>query len=72
MFKDLATLIVDQGTMLDRIDANMEMVVQRVQGGVKELETAERYQKSARPVKCIIFLMLLITVLVIIIIVQHS
>ena len=63
VFKELATLIVDQGTILDRIDYNMEMTVERVKEGVVQLEKAEKWQKSARPLKCIVFLVVAIIIL---------
>lgn len=72
LFKDLATLVVEQGTMLDRIDYNMESTVERTKKGVEKLEQAEKYQKSARPLKCMAFLMVLIIILVIILITQHT
>jgi len=46
VFKDLATMIVDQGTVLDRIDYNIEKVGVRVDHGVTELEKAQKYQKA--------------------------
>ncbi len=72
LFKDLATLVVEQGTMLDRIDYNMESTVERTKKGVEKLEQAEKYQKSARPLKCMAFLMVLIIIMVIILITQHT
>jgi syntaxin 16 len=68
LFKDLATLVVEQGTILDRIDHNMEQAVEHTKKGVKELKKAEEYQKSARPIKCMALLMVLIIICVIIII----
>lgn len=44
LFKELATLVVEQGTILDRIDHNMETTVEATQKGVKELQDAEKYQ----------------------------
>ncbi len=127
IFKELATLVIDQGTILDRIDYNMEQVVERVKAGVKELEEvrcararvavgvwvwrrsllvcvcvrvcvcvfvcvclcvcggeggtpdltcarvqAEKIQKSSRPLKCIVFLLVLITIMVIILITRKT
>ena len=72
MFKELAVLIVEQGTILDRIDHNMEEAVSATAKGVKELQKAEEYQKSARPIKCMLVLMVLIIVCVIIIIVKTA
>eukprot|EP00500_Bicosoecida_sp_ms1_P003009 CAMPEP_0203815044 /NCGR_PEP_ID=MMETSP0115-20131106/7454_1 /ASSEMBLY_ACC=CAM_ASM_000227 /TAXON_ID=33651 /ORGANISM="Bicosoecid sp, Strain ms1" /LENGTH=307 /DNA_ID=CAMNT_0050723933 /DNA_START=40 /DNA_END=963 /DNA_ORIENTATION=- len=72
IFKELATLVIDQGTVLDRIDYNMELVVERTRAGVKELEKAEEYQKSSRPKKCIGALLVLITIMVIILVLKNQ
>lgn len=72
LFKDLATLVVEQGTMLDRIDYNVEQALERSKKGVEQLEQAEKYQKSARPLKCMAVLMVLIIIMVVILILQHT
>ena len=71
IFKELAVLVIDQGTILDRIDYNMEAVVEHTKTGIKQLEKAERSQKSARPMKCIIGLLVAIMVLLLILVVKH-
>ena len=58
IFKELSVLVIDQGTILDRIDYNMEQVNDKVEKGVEELEKAVKYQKSSRPVWCIVVLLL--------------
>ena len=58
IFKELSVLVIDQGTILDRIDYNMEQVNDRVEKGVEELEKAVKYQKSSRPIWCIVILLL--------------
>eukprot|EP00514_Thraustochytrium_sp_LLF1b_P003638 CAMPEP_0184514042 /NCGR_PEP_ID=MMETSP0198_2-20121128/3752_1 /TAXON_ID=1112570 /ORGANISM="Thraustochytrium sp., Strain LLF1b" /LENGTH=290 /DNA_ID=CAMNT_0026904205 /DNA_START=161 /DNA_END=1033 /DNA_ORIENTATION=- len=72
IFKELAVLVIDQGTVLDRIDYNMENVVMQTSKGVKELEKAEKYSKSTRPLKCMAILVVLIIVFSIILILKHS
>ena len=62
IFKELAVLVIDQGTILDRIDYNMETVVEQTRRGVNELQKAEKYSKNSRPIKCIAFLVILIFV----------
>lgn len=71
IFKELAVLVIDQGTILDRIDYNMEAVVEHTKTGIQQLERAERHQKSARPMKCIICLMCTIGILLIILVLKH-
>jgi len=63
IFKELAVLVIDQGTILDRIDYNMEAVVEHTKTGITQLEKAEKQQKNARPMKCIISLVILICIL---------
>lgn len=53
VFKDLATMIVDQGTVLDRIDYNIEKVSTHVDHGLGELQKAQKYQKANRKMYCI-------------------
>ena len=56
IFKEMANLVVEQGTILDRIDYNMENVVKDLKQANKELVKAEETQKSSRVQKCILML----------------
>lgn len=71
IFKELAVLVIDQGTILDRIDYNMEAVVEHTRTGIKQLEKAEKSQKSARPMKCIICLLCTVMILLLILVLKH-
>jgi syntaxin 16 len=71
IFKELAVLVIDQGTILDRIDYNMEAVVEHTKTGIQQLEKAEKHQKNARPMRCILSLLCLIGVLLIILALKH-
>lgn len=71
IFKELAVLVIDQGTILDRIDYNMEAVVEHTKTGITQLEKAEKAQKSARPTKCIISLVMIIAVLLVLLVLKH-
>ena len=71
IFKELAVLVIDQGTVLDRIDFNMEQVAEHTRKGVVEIEKAEQYQKAARPRICIALLLFLITIMMIALILKH-
>ena len=68
--KDLSVLIIDQGTVLDRIDYNCEQVAQSVEQGKKELEKAETIQKNSRMIICIYFLIVACVVMTIVVVVQ--
>ena len=72
IFKELAVLVIDQGTILDRIDYNMEAVVEHTKTGIQQLERAEKSQKNARPLKCILCLLTLIFVLLFILVLKHK
>lgn len=71
IFKELAVLVIDQGTILDRIDYNMEAVVEHTKTGIKQLERAERTQQNARPLRCIVCLAITVFVLLVILILKH-
>lgn len=72
IFKELAVLVIDQGTVLDRIDYNMEAVVESTKTGVQQLERAEKAQKSARPLKCIICLCTTIFILLVLLVIKKK
>uniref|UniRef100_A0A914GZ72 Uncharacterized protein n=1 Tax=Globodera rostochiensis TaxID=31243 RepID=A0A914GZ72_GLORO len=46
MFKDIASMIVDQGTILDRIDYNVEQSASRIKSAFKSVKKAEKYQQQ--------------------------
>ncbi|KAG0033683.1 hypothetical protein BGZ81_007681 [Podila clonocystis] len=68
IFKDLQTMVIDQGTLLDRIDFNVEQTAVHMQDAVHELDEGEKYQKKARNRKIILLLMLIIAGLFIVLI----
>ena len=71
VMKDLSVLIVDQGTVLDRIDYNMTAVAESVEEGLKELQQAEKTQKRSRMFLCIIMLFALCTVMAVILVLKN-
>ena len=72
IFKELAVLVIDQGTILDRIDFNMEQVAEHTRKGVVEIEKAEQYQKQARPRICIILLLVLNSLMIVFLVLKHN
>ncbi len=61
-------MVIDQGTLLDRIDFNVEQASVHLQDAVYELDEGEKYQKKARNRKIILLLILIIVGLFIILI----
>lgn len=56
IFKDLSAMVIEQGTVLDRIDYNIENVVASTSNAVTQLVKAEKYQRKKGMLLCIIFL----------------
>uniref|UniRef100_A0A131Z143 Syntaxin 7 n=1 Tax=Rhipicephalus appendiculatus TaxID=34631 RepID=A0A131Z143_RHIAP len=48
IFKDLATLVHDQGDMIDSIEANVESAAVHVEEGVQQVAKARQHQEKAR------------------------
>jgi syntaxin 16 len=60
VFKELAVLVIDQGTILDRIDYNLEQTAGKSTAAVKELRKTEDMMKNSRSRLCILLLLMLI------------
>ena len=70
IFRDLAILVIDQGTALDRIDCNLENTQVHMSEAVVHLEAANNYSKGARLRKVMLILLALIFVMVIILVIR--
>jgi syntaxin 16 len=60
--KDLSMLIADQGTILDRIDYNIENTAVETGKAVEEIRKAADHQKSARTKMFILILIILVVI----------
>ncbi|KAF3165997.1 hypothetical protein TWF106_004764 [Orbilia oligospora] len=60
IFKELQTMVIDQGTLLDRIDYNVEMMKTNVKEAQKELVVASGYQKKTTKRKAMLLLVICI------------
>lgn len=60
IFKELQTMVIDQGTMLDRIDYNVEKMNTDVKKADRELVVATGYQKKGTKRKVLFLLFLLV------------
>lgn len=72
IFKELNVLVVEQGTILDRIDYNVEQTLVKVKDGVEQLRKADDYSKKNRTMKCIIALIVVNIILSVIIYYQNK
>ncbi|KAK4215921.1 t-SNARE [Rhypophila decipiens] len=70
LFRDLQTMVIDQGTMLDRIDYNVERMGADLKAADKELNIAEGYQKKTTKRKIILLLLLIIAGMIILLVIK--
>jgi len=61
-----------QGTLLDRIDYNVEQTAVRVDKGLTQLQKAEKYQKKNRKMLIISVLFIIVVILLVILIAVKS
>lgn len=66
IFKDLSVLVIEQGTVLDRIDYNVQEAKDNVQLAVKELTITHERESSRRAQNCIVCQVVTIVILVVI------
>lgn len=72
IFKDLSQMVADQGTVLDRIDYNIEQTSIQVQQGYSQLKKADAYQRKNRKMVAIIILAASVIVLFFILVIVKS
>lgn len=70
IFRELQSMIIDQGTMLDRIDYNVERMAVDVKAADTELKVATSYQKRNVKRKVMLLLVLLVIGMVILLLVK--
>lgn len=72
LVKDIASLVVDQGTVLDRVDYNLEEVKLKTNAAVRELRITNRYQRKRHALCCIILLSFACGIMTIILILKWT
>lgn len=60
IFRDLATMVYEQGDMIDSIEANVDSAAVHVEDGNVQLQKASNYQKAARKKICCILVILVV------------
>ncbi|XP_074311724.1 syntaxin-43-like isoform X1 [Silene latifolia] len=71
IMKDLSVLVIDQGTIVDRIDYNIQNVASSVDAGLKQLQKAERTQRRGGMVKCATVLIIMCFVMLVLLILKE-
>ncbi|EOA31021.1 hypothetical protein CARUB_v10014167mg [Capsella rubella] len=71
IMKDLSTLVIDQGTIVDRIDYNIQNVASTVDDGLKQLQKAERTQRQGGMVMCASVLVILCFIMLVLLILKE-
>ena len=66
IFKELNSLVVIQGTILDRVDYNIQKTLENTNEANKQLIKAEKHQKCSRAAGCIALLVGMILLLVLV------
>ncbi|XDT14720.1 t-SNARE coiled-coil homology domain profile [Nakaseomyces glabratus] len=64
IFREMQSLIIDQGTIIDRIDYNLENTVIELKSAQNELNKATTYQKRTQKCKIILLLTLCVIALI--------
>ncbi|QLL33932.1 hypothetical protein HG536_0F02570 [Torulaspora globosa] len=73
IFREMQNLIIDQGTIVDRIDYNIENTVIHLKGANRELDKATHYQKRSQKCRLILLLSLCVIALFFIVMLKpHS
>ena len=55
-------MVIEQGTIIDRIDYNIENTSIKVEDGVQQLKKAAQYQRNDRKMQCIVILAVIVMI----------
>jgi len=70
MFKELAVLVIDQGTIIDRIDYNVEEVQRHTSDANKQLRKAHENAKNGKLMGCIVCLSIAVAVMALLLVLK--
>jgi len=71
IFKELATMVTEQGTIIDRIDYNIENTNIKVHDGLEQIKKAAMYQKNDRKMYCIVILAVIVMLELVIVVFKY-
>lgn len=70
IFKNLATLVNEQGTLIDRIDYNISEALDNAKSAHENIVKAEKYQQKSRMWICAILLGIMVLIMVVLLILR--
>lgn len=70
IFKDLAGMVAEQGTIVDRIDYNIEHTHIKVHDGLQQIKKAAMYQKNDKKLYCIVILAVIVIIELLVLVVK--
>lgn len=70
IMKDLSVLVIDQGTVLDRIDYNLEQTATAVEQGVRQLRRADKAQRRGTAAACVMILLVAVAAMGIVVLLK--
>lgn len=74
IFKDLASMVDDQGEQIEQIKGDLQFASKKTQAGVKELDKANSYQKAStkKLICCGIFIFVVVVVVILVTLVEKK
>ncbi len=72
LFQEISQLVNEQGTILDRIDYNIENTLENVKKGNVQLRKADQHSKSSKTVYIISCLLIIVIILIIVISLKYN
>ncbi len=72
IFKDLAQMVTEQGTIVDRIDYNIESTNIKVEEGLRQIKKASKYQQQDKKMHCIVILAVIVIFLLFVLVITKT
>jgi len=70
LFRDISEFVVEQGTILDQIEYNVDLAATKTEEGLKQLKKADQYQKKDRKMKVIFCMTITVLILFVLLILK--
>jgi len=71
LFRDISSFVVEQGTILDQIEYNVDAAATKTEEGLKQLKKADQYQRKDRKMKAILCMAVTVAILLFLLIMKE-